>query len=339
MTDTRPAPLMALAPWYGGKRTLAPRIVAEFGAHRAYWEPMAGSMAVLFAKPRIAFETVNDLHGDLVTLAMVLASERWQDLCAAALRTLPAEPLYAHHRDRLRRPHDPPPSPDHVGPADVGRALSYLVVSWQGLNGTAGTNAYNQHWSVRWTASGGRWGWASVPESIPWWHQRLRAVSVLRRDAFDVLGSIADEAGTVIYCDPPYVAKGDKYVHDFQDADHERLAGLLGRFTEARVVVSYYDHPEIRRLYDGWTLVPLGGRKALAHAARPGKRATRDTAPEILLVNGPSLVARQGRLFSAAAAPSAAPATPASPDSPCTPARLPAESSRGHATSAQEGCA
>ena len=284
-----PPPLTAVAPWYGGKRRLAPAIVREFGRHRAYWEPFAGSLAVLFAKPKIVFENVNDLHGDLVNLAMVLASERWQDLCARALRTLAAEPVYEHHRDVLRAHRDPPPSPDEVGPGDVDRALSYLVVSWRGLNGIAGTNTYNQHWSVRWTPSGGRWGWNGVPESIPWWHERLRGVTILRRDAFALLGAIADEQGTVVYADPPYFRKSDKYLHDFDPADHERLAAALGRFRRARVVVSYYDEPEVRRLYDGWTVVALAGaQKGLAYATR---RATRGTveAPEILVINGPSL--------------------------------------------------
>lgn len=46
------APIItAIAPWFGSKRTLAPRIVAELGSHRAYWEPFCGSMAVLLAKP------------------------------------------------------------------------------------------------------------------------------------------------------------------------------------------------------------------------------------------------------------------------------------------------
>lgn len=40
----------ALLPYYGGKRTLAPRIVAELGRHRAYWEPFMGSLAVLDAE-------------------------------------------------------------------------------------------------------------------------------------------------------------------------------------------------------------------------------------------------------------------------------------------------
>lgn len=43
--------ITALAPWYGSKRTLAPRIVEQLGEHRAYWEPFCGSCAVLFAKP------------------------------------------------------------------------------------------------------------------------------------------------------------------------------------------------------------------------------------------------------------------------------------------------
>jgi len=299
----QPPPLTAIAPWYGGKRNLASKIVREFGPHRAYWEPFVGSCAVLFAKPRIPFETVNDLHGHLVTLAMVLASPRWQDLCAAALRTLPTEPLYEHHRAALRQPFDPPASPGAVTGADVERALAYLVTSWQGLNGTAGTNRYNQHWSVRWTASGGRWGWAAVPESIPWWHERLRTVAVLRRDAFEVLSRIADESGTVVYCDPPYFTKGDKYLHDFDPSDHERLARALGRFTKARVLVSYYDHPEIRRLYDGWALRRFRGRKNLAHCAKRGDPRGPVAAPEILLINGPLLVRGTPTLFTQGAAP------------------------------------
>jgi hypothetical protein len=40
-------PIKALAPWFGGKRNLAPLIVAELGEHRCYWEPFCGSMAGL----------------------------------------------------------------------------------------------------------------------------------------------------------------------------------------------------------------------------------------------------------------------------------------------------
>ena len=75
MTTIEKPRISALAPWFGGKRTLAPAIVEELGPHTAYWEPFCGSCAVLFAKPPLAFEQINDLHGDLINLAMVFA--RW----------------------------------------------------------------------------------------------------------------------------------------------------------------------------------------------------------------------------------------------------------------------
>jgi DNA adenine methylase len=65
--------ITSLVPWFGAKRTLAPRIVRELGPHRVYWEPFCGSCAVLLAKPRASMETVNELHGDLVNLARVVA--------------------------------------------------------------------------------------------------------------------------------------------------------------------------------------------------------------------------------------------------------------------------
>ena len=37
--------IRALAPWFGGKRTLAPAIVQQLGKHTQYFEPFCGSMA------------------------------------------------------------------------------------------------------------------------------------------------------------------------------------------------------------------------------------------------------------------------------------------------------
>lgn len=65
----------AIAPWFGGKRTMAPDIVEQLGTHTQYFEPFAGSLSVLFAKPESQKETVCDLHGDATNLARVLQNE------------------------------------------------------------------------------------------------------------------------------------------------------------------------------------------------------------------------------------------------------------------------
>jgi DNA adenine methylase len=65
--------------YFGGKTRLADRIVDLLPEHQHYVEPFAGSLAVLLAKPRLPFETVNDLDGRVMTFWRVLR-DRPEDL-------------------------------------------------------------------------------------------------------------------------------------------------------------------------------------------------------------------------------------------------------------------
>lgn len=282
------AKIKAIAPWFGGKRTLAPEIVAELGEHSAYWGLCCGSLAVEFAKPPAAMETCVDLHGDLTNLAFVLQQRPLaEELYARLERTLLSRELFAKSAEVIRTV----PAPAGDDPADVDRAYHYMVVSWCGRNGVAGTSSYNAGFCVRYTKNGGHAArrFCSAVDSIPWWHERLRSITILRENAFDVVERIEDAVGTVVYIDPPYVSKGAKYVHDFTPDDHSRLAKLLSRFRHTRVVVSYYDHPLLEDLYRGWTWRHLDATKALVNQGMRDKgQAVK--APEVLLINGPSYV-------------------------------------------------
>ena len=208
------------------------------------------------------------------------------------VRTLLTEPLFqsCQARGLAPLPADAPPDPE--------RAYHYLVASWGGRNGMAGTCCDDSQIAVRWTS--GRQGPAarfrSVVESIPAWHERLRNVLVLRRDAFAVLAQIEDDRHAAIYADPPYLAAtrhgnrgGGNYLHDFAEGDHARLAEALRRFQRVRVVVSYYAHPRLAELYPGWSQIDHARVKALSLQQRRG--AVAQEAPEVLLVNGPSYAA------------------------------------------------
>lgn len=285
--------ISALAPWYGCKRTLAPRIVAALGKHKAYWEPFCGSCAVLFCKPQVSFEAVNDLHADLINLARVLQREEMAlALYAAVSRTLFHEDLLPTAKAALL----------DQAPAwpDVERAYQYLLFSWMGLNGISGTPLSSTGtFAVRYSAKGGNGAtrWASVAESIPEWHERLRGVQILSRDGLEILGRIDDAEGTAIYCDPPYLTKGSKYVHDFAPEDHRHLAEALGRFRQARVVVSYYADPRLADLYADWQVLECPTAKHMVQSGRRDQRGA-VSAPEVLLVNQP--LPEQASLFAAA---------------------------------------
>ena len=285
--------IKSLAPWFGGKRNLAPVIVAELGDHRAYWEPFCGSMAVLLSKAPCKMETVNDLHKDLINLARVIRDPgQGSRLYRMMRRTLMHEDIFADS-DALMRHWEGVP----LGKLDaVTRAYHYLVASWLGRNGTSGLSPKNKgSYCARFTSNGGHPAkrWRSVTDSIPAWRRRMRCVTILNRDAFELLERIEDKAGTVVYLDPPYFQKIAKYQHDFEACDHDRLAGLVKRFTKTRVVVSYYAHPEVDRLYPDWTQRRIEVVKVLSQGNNRGEGKTK--AMEVLLINGPSYTADAGQ--------------------------------------------
>src|SRR5262249_6349273 len=125
-----------------------------------------------------------------------------------------------------------------------------------------------------------------VVDSIPDWHQRLVGVQILKRNAFDILPRIEDAEGTAIYIDPPYISKGAPYVHDFQHLDHICLTQELHRIQMARVVIRYYEHPLLKKLYPRWTKIDCSHvSKSMVNSGMRGREG-RTVAPEVLLVNG-----------------------------------------------------
>lgn len=298
----------AIAPWFGGKRTMAPLVVTQLGKHTQYFEPFCGSMAVLFAKEPSQKETVNDLHGDLINLARVLQDgAKACELYDGLVRTLFSEDLLEHAGEVLES--SPPPSEAWDVP-DVNRAYWYFLACWMGRNGTAGTERLDYQIAVRWTKGGGSptVRFRNAIDSVPAWHNRLRNVVILRRDAFKILDRFEDVAGTAIYVDSPYTAetrgdavkngRGGRYLHEFdheapgglfaneEGQTHERLAAILRAYKKARVVVSYYDCERVRSLYEGWTFIDCERQKHLH--AQNGRGARPKLAPEVLIVNGPA---------------------------------------------------
>lgn len=295
------AKIKAIAPWFGGKRTMAPAICTELGKHASYFGVCCGSLAVEFAKEPARQETVVDMHWHVTNLARVLQHEELAlRLYERSLKTMCSDRLYYAAQEYIENS-DMLESEE----PDFEAAYQYLVFSWQGRNGTAGTVRTNYAPSVRFTAGGGSSSkrWQSAAESIPAWHQRLLNMTILTRNVFDVLPRLNDEKALAIYADPPYLRDtranggGSRYLFEFSESDqpllgegddHARLHAELSRFRQARVVVSYYDHPRIRQLYRGWTIVEHTSQKNLHVQNRRGEGSCE--APEILIINGPSLV-------------------------------------------------
>lgn len=293
--SSKEMPVTTLAAWFGGKVGMAPTIVQWLGPHKSYVEPFAGGMAVLLAKPQCQFEMVNDLHGDIINLALTVQHAKWGAWLYRSLRRcLFNEVVFAFARRALNR-FTLTTDPERVSEESARRAYYYFILNWMGRKGISGLACRSQQsFSVRYNTNGGNQAqrFHSVVRSITQWRKRFRSVTILCRDGFKLIKRLQDASDQAVYCDPPYLIKSNRYLHDFSKADHERLAIMLRRFKKSRIVVSYYDHQILTTLYpvENWLKVDCSRDKRLLRSLQQNaKPINNEKAQEVLLINRSSI--------------------------------------------------
>jgi hypothetical protein len=284
----------SIANWFGINRMLASSVATQLGTPEWVGVPcMGGAPELQFIKARTCMAA--DLHRHLINLARVIRDE---ELNTDLMRRLDAT---LFHEDELRQAQDrcrvreaslpggvfdgsglfasDQPSQTTEAP-DVAWAYDYFLCTWMAPGGRSGTRGeFRQSMSVRWDAGGGDscGRFRSAAESLQAWSKILRPWTFLTLDIFDFLSKAKDQPGHALYIDTPWPDDGDDYKHAFTYATHRRLAALLSRYREARIVVRFGDHPLIHEIYADWTWI---------------RQASRDQAnesvDEVLLVNGPA---------------------------------------------------
>jgi DNA adenine methylase len=227
--------------YYGGKTTLAGRIVDLLPDHTHYVEPFAGSLAVLLAKTPSRIETVNDLDGDLMMFWRVLRDRPMELAQACALTPHSrAERELARHRGE-----DLP---------ELERARRVWVCLTQGRTGTLRNTGWRfdtsdvVHTSMPRRLSG-------YVERLTQVATRLAGVSLECRPALDVIAAYGSKRKTLLYVDPPYLGsvRERNYRHEMQEASsHRALAEALHQCAATVVVSGYASDLYDQELYAGW---------------------------------------------------------------------------------------
>ena len=88
--------------------------------------------------------------------------------------------------------------------------------------------------------------------------------------SMDACEVIAVRGPCFIYADPPYVERADRlYRQPFVDEDHSRLAAAL-RSTDQPWLLSYRDHPLVRKLYESEVIERLVVPRPTGGSRKPG---------------------------------------------------------------------
>jgi DNA adenine methylase len=235
-------------PYFGGKQTLAARLVDLLPPHGHYVEPFAGSLAVLLAKPLSTMETVNDLDGDLMTFWRVLR-DRPDDLVRAIALT-------PHSRAEFDSSHD------RDGCDDLERARRIHVQLTQG-RGAVGRKSGWRHYVA---PAGG----TGLPDYLVGYlrrfgpaAERLQHVSLECRPALEIVERYGREPEVLLYVDPPYLGTSRATGNDPRGGTHRYRHEMLGAFEHrelaeallgctAAVVLSGYPSPLYDDLFASW---------------------------------------------------------------------------------------
>lgn len=221
----------------GAKNRLAPWICEYIPKHDVYLEPFAGSLAVLFNKPKSHIETVNDLDGEVVNFFRIVRDRESELRRAIELTPFSRseyEAAYEQTEDELEN------------------ARRFAIKCWMGFgcgnlyrNGFKSGQQKNSPNPAR--------AWAALPDTIELASERLREVQIEKLPAEELIGRY-DTEDVFIYADPPYLhgtRKNYLYKCEMSDEEHKELLGMLTRHP-GKVLISGYDNDLYNSMLTGW---------------------------------------------------------------------------------------
>lgn len=235
-----------IIPWPGGKRRLIKHLYPHFPAHETYVEAFAGGAAALLMRPRPApLEVINDINSDLVCLYRCIRHHL--DEFVRQFRWSLVSRVMFEWADMER--------PETL--TDIQRAARFFYLQKLAFGG----KVHGQNFGYVASGSGPRLNLLRIEEELSMVHLRLANVIIEHGPWHDVFTRY-DRPATLHYLDPPYW-ETEGYGVDFPFAEYERMAAMM-RSAQGKVVLSINDHPEIRRVFEGMTMIPLQLRYTIA---------------------------------------------------------------------------
>jgi DNA adenine methylase len=231
------APVRPLAPYIGGKRRLAARLIALINSieHDTYAEAFVGMGGVFLRRDRRArCEVINDWSEDVSTFFRVI-----QHHYVAFLEMLRFQITSRAGFEKLA-------AMEPRSLTDLQRSARFLYLQRLAFGGTVARRSFGVA-----PGSPARFDVTKLAPMIEAVHERLAGVIIERLDWSAFLARY-DRPGTLFYLDPPYFGSEDDYGRELFDRGQfesmaEQLRGIRGRF-----ILSLNDHPEVRRIFAGF---------------------------------------------------------------------------------------
>lgn len=246
------AKVKPVAPYLGGKKNLAPRLVERIDAvpHATYAEVFVGMAGVFLRRERRPkSEVINDWSQDLSTFFRIL-----QHHYVAFLDMLRFQITTRAEFERLVKV-------DPTTLTDLHRSARFLYLQRLAFGGKVRGRNFGTV-----TARPARFDVTKLVPMLEDLHERLAPV-VIERKPWAEFMAIYDRPATLFYLDPPYFGNERDYGDGmFERSEFESMATHL-RQIKGRFILSINDRPEVRQIFDGFAIEEVNCRYTVGGAA------------------------------------------------------------------------
>ena len=252
-------PVLPPAPWQGGKRALAAKIISRISEvpHTLYAEPFVGMGGVFFRRPaRPDAEAINDYSGEVVNLFRIL-----QRHYAAFMDHLKYQLTSRREFDRLART-----MPETL--TDLERAARFIYLQRTAYGGKVS----GQNFGVS-SSHPARFDLTRLAPVLEDIYERLTNVVIENLDWVEFIRRY-DGPGTLFYLDPPYWGCENDYGRAMFGRDQfSKMATLMGEI-KGKAIVSLNDVPGVRKTFAGFRMETAELTYTIGQASAGPKQAS-----------------------------------------------------------------
>lgn len=266
--------------WVGGKRQLLKKIKEYVPEFTTYYEPFVGGGALLFdLQPQKAI--VNDLNSELINVYQVI-KENSEDL----ITELSNEKKYANNSKcfyKIRELDRKPRKFQSLTPVEKAARVIYLNKTC--FNGLYRVNSLGEFNSPFGNYPKPNIVNKEVIESVSKYFNQAE-ITFLNGDFEETIKGI--KADSFVYLDPPYepISRTSNFTgyneNGFGREEQIRLKKMCDKLNkrQVRFLQSNSDCEFIRKLYDGYEIIPIKARRSVSCVA-----STRCEIGEVLIRN------------------------------------------------------
>jgi len=229
-------PVSPPAPYQGGKRALAPKIIQRIAEvpHQTYAEAFVGMGGIFFRRDkRPKGEAINDRSGEVVNLFRIL-----QRHYAAFMDHLKYQLTSRREFERLSLA-----APETL--TDIERAARFLYLQRTAYGGKVAGQSFGTALDRP-----ARFDYSKIAPALEDIYERLTGVVIENLDWAKFV-QVYDGQGTLFYFDPPYFGCENDYGKDVFDRGQFDLLAKSMRSMAGKSILSLNDTPEVREIFSG----------------------------------------------------------------------------------------